>query len=224
MKEGNLISVVIPTLNEEQNLPLVLNVLPKYIDEIIIVDGHSKDNTVKIAKKYKAKVIYDDYGKGSALIKGVKLAKGDIIITMDADCSNNVNELGLLIEGILTGHDICMGSRFIAGGGTSDMPFYRRWGNKFFVSLVNLFWRQNYTDLCYGYRSFKKGVFEKLHLSSKGFSIETEISIKAAKKKLSVIEVPSFEKKRVHGVGKLRTFKDGWSILKRILNELFNKN
>ncbi len=229
MKNRKLkISVVIPTWNEEKNLPIVLKDVKnyfkkeKYSYEILIVDKYSTDNTVKIAKRFGAKILYDSGGKGSALRKGMKHAKGDIIITMDADCSNAAKEFGLLIEGIKCGFDICMGSRFIQGGGTEDMPWYRKLGNKFFVFLVNLFWRMNYSDLCYGYRSFSKRAIKKLKLESDGFGIETEISIKAAKKKLKVLEVPSYEKARKYGKGKLRTFRDGFIILRRIIKEMIS--
>ena len=214
------VSVVIPTLNEEKNLPKVLKEIKNRVNEIIVVDGYSKDKTVEVAKKFGVKVIFDDIGKGSALRKGMKAAKGDIVITMDADYSHKSSEIGLLIEGIKSGFDICMGSRFIQGGGTEDMPWYRYLGNKFFVTLVNLFWNMNYSDLCYGYRSFRKSCINKLGLESNGFGIETEIAIKAAKKKVKVLEVPSYEKVRNYGKGNLRTFSDGWLILKTILKEL----
>ncbi len=213
------VSIVIPTLNEEKNLPDVLKEIKNKADEIIVVDGHSTDKTVEVAKKFNVKVIYDDIGKGSALRKGMLAAKGDIIITMDADYSHKSSEIGLLIEGIKSGFDICMGSRFIQGGGTEDMPWYRILGNKFFVKFVNFLWGMNYSDLCYGYRSFRKSCIKKLSLKSDGFGIETEIAIKAAKKKLKVLEVPSYEKMRKHGKGKLTTFGDGWLILKTILKE-----
>lgn len=219
MKEK--ISVVIPTLDEEKNLPYLLDTMPKYVSEVIVVDGYSKDKTVRIAKKYNAKILYDKEGKGSALIKGLNAAKGDIVIMMDADCSHKTEEFEILIGGIKAGYDVCMGSRFLQGGGTSDMPLLRKFGNKFFVLLVNLFWKMNYSDLCYGYRSFNKNAITKLNLESKGFAIETEISIKAAKNKLKVLEIPSFEKSRKTGVGKLRTFKHGKEIIKRIITELF---
>jgi len=191
------------------------------VDEIIVVDGYSKDKTVDVAKKFEVKVIYDDVGKGSALRRGMKEAKGDIIITMDADCSHRSSEIGLLTEGIKAGFDICMGSRFIQGGGTEDMPWYRKLGNKFFVFLVNFMWKMNYSDLCYGYRSFRKDRIQKLNLKSDGFGIETEIAIKAAKKKLKVLEIPSYEKGRASGKGKLKTLRDGWLIFKTILKEMF---
>lgn len=217
------VSIIIPTLNEEKNLSHVLKEIPKEIDEVIIVDGNSKDKTVEIAKQYNAKVIYDSIGKGSALRKGMAEAKGDIIITMDADYSNRINEISFLIDGIKAGYDICMGSRFLTGGGTEDMPLIRRFGNKMFVMMVNIIWHKHYSDLCYGYRSFRKDIIPKLKLESDGFGIETEISIRAAKIKAKVIEFPSFEKPRLHGNGNLRTFPDGWQILKRIFREIFKK-
>jgi len=224
----NLVSIVIPTKNEEKNIGYVLRDIKKFFKgkgikyEVIVVDGYSKDKTVEIAKKFGAKVLFDKYGKGSALIKGMKEAKGDIIISMDADCSNRVSELELLISGINAGYDVCMGSRFLQGGGTGDMPLIRKIGNKFFVLLVDLFYHANYSDLCYGYRSFRKSAIKKLKLEEKGFGIETEISIKAIKKKLKVLEIPSFEKPRKFGKGHLKTIKDGFVILKVILKNLFS--
>ena len=227
MRKIKRISIVIPTLNEEKNLKVLLREIKnlfrkrkEFSHEIIVVDGFSKDNTVKIAKKFGCKVLYDNVGKGSALDKGVRVSKGDMIITMDADLSHRPIEIGLLIEGIRCGYDIVMGSRFLMGGGTEDMPWYRKLGNKFFISLINLIWRARYTDLCYGYRAFRKGIWEKLNLKSKRFGIEAEISIKAIKNRMKILEVPSFEKKRKYGEGKLKTFKDGFQILKTILGEL----
>lgn len=223
MKYNKKISLVIPTLNEAENLPAVLKQIPRYIDEIIIVDGYSKDKTVEIAKQFGCKIYYDNIGKGSALIKGVEESTGDYIIMMDADWSHRVEEMNLLIEGLEVGYDFCMGSRFIQGGGTEDMTFIRRLGNKFFVGIVNLFFGMNYSDLCYGYRAFRKEIFKGLNLKSKGFSIETEISIKAAKNKLRILEVPSFEKSRKHGEGKLRGITDGWKIAAIIIREIFRR-
>jgi glycosyltransferase involved in cell wall biosynthesis len=224
MVEMQKVSLVIPTLNEEKNLKKLLKELPRNtIDEIIVVDGHSTDRTVAIAKRAGAKIIYDDKGKGSAIIKGMGAAKGDVIITMDADLSHRSVEIGLLIEAVRAGYDIAMGSRFIQGGGTEDMPWYRKFGNKVFVFLVDSIWGIKYSDLCYGYRSFRKDCLKNLNLKSEGFGIETEIAIKAAKKKLKVIEIPSYEKSRNSGEGNLRTFSDGWVILKTIIREVFSE-
>jgi glycosyltransferase involved in cell wall biosynthesis len=218
------ISIVIPTLNEQDNIKtLMKGIAPAIRDyryEILVVDGYSKDNTVKLARAAGARVIFDDKGKGSALIKGFGAAKGDIIISMDADLSNRPNELKLLIAGIEAGYDVCMGSRFLTGGGSDDMPMTRKFGNKVFVTLVNLFYGSHYSDLCYGYRSFAKGVSKRLDLQETGFGIETEISIKVRKKHLKVLEVPSYEKLRASGEGKLQSFSDGVIILGAIIKNL----
>jgi glycosyltransferase involved in cell wall biosynthesis len=218
------ISIIIPTLNEEKNIKTLLReikpVMKDYKYEIIIVDGYSKDRTVEFAKGMGATIIYDDKGKGSALIKGMSCAKGKITISMDADLSNRPNELKLLIAGIEAGYDICMGSRFLTGGGSDDMPFHRQLGNKFFVSLVNIRYGSHYTDMCYGYRSFAKGIAKKLKLTETGFGIETEITIKAQKKNMKVLEVPSYEKLRASGEGKLRSLSDGLVILRAILKNI----
>jgi glycosyltransferase involved in cell wall biosynthesis len=165
-------------------------------------------------------VITENTGKGAALVKGLKAAKGDVLISMDADLSNKPNELVLLIDAINIGYDICMGSRFLTGGGSEDIPMIRRLGNEFFVFLVNAIFHAHYTDMCYGYRSFRKGVLNKLDLKEVGFGIETEININAIKKHLKVIEIPSMEKKRAGGEAKLHTFRDGWVIFNTILKNV----
>lgn len=225
MSKRPFLSIVIPTLNEQNNIKTLLReiapVLSDYKYEILIVDGYSKDKTVEFAKEMGAKIIYDKRGKGSALIKGFEAAKGDIIISMDADLSNRPNELRLLIAGIEAGYDVCMGSRFLlTGGGSDDMPWIRRFGNKLFVSLVNLMYGSHYTDMCYGYRSFAKGVAKRLNLQEHGFGIETEINIKVQKMHMRVLEVPSYEKLRASGEGKLRSIPDGFIILRVIANNL----
>lgn len=218
------LSIVIPTLNEEHNIRTVLKeiapVIKDYKYEVIVVDGHSNDNTVKFAKQMGARIIYDSRGKGSALIKGFNAAKGSIIISMDADLSNRPNELKLLIAGIEAGYDVCMGSRFLTGGGSDDMPLIRIIGNKFFVAMVNLMYGSHYTDMCYGYRSFAKGISRKLRLTETGFGIETEISIKVQKMHMKVLEVPSYEKLRASGEGKLSSIRDGFIILKAIFRNM----
>ena len=227
---GNLVTIVIPTLNEQSNIGRLLDEIRKEMHgvkyEILVVDGGangpSTDNTVKIAKRRGARVMYDNKGKGSALINGFRSAKGSIIISMDADLSHEPKELRLLISGIEAGYDMCTGSRFLSGGGTADMPIFRVFGNKVFVTMVNLFYGSHYTDMCYGYRSFSNGAFKKLKLQETGFGIETEINVKAQKAGLKVLEVPSFEKKRGQGEGKLHSFRDGWVILMTIFRNLFN--
>ncbi|VVB77122.1 Glycosyltransferase AglJ [uncultured archaeon] len=225
LASGKLVSIVIPALNEERNMGPVLSGVKRqmsgYNYELIVVDGHSRDRTADVARRMGAKVMYDELGKGSALIRGLGAAKGEILVSMDADLSNEPRELKLLIDAIDIGYDLCTGSRFLMGGGSEDISSLRVFGNKFFVFMVNSLFSANYTDLCYGYRSFRKSAFAKLDLEEVGFGIETEINIKAVKKGLKIIEIPSTEKKRAAGEGKLTTFGDGFVILKTIIRNLF---
>ena len=217
------ITVIIPTLNEERNLPHVLPKIPATMDEILLVDGYSTDNTVELAKKLcpGIRVIYQDgKGKGNALRYGIAESTGDIIVTIDADGSMDPEQIPAFIAPLLAGYDYVKGSRFLPRGGTLDMPWFRRLGNKIFTTLVNLLYETKYTDLCYGYNAFWRKVFQQVRLNTDGFEIETEMHIKAAKARLKVSEVPSFERARLNGKGRLGTFKDGWRIFRTIFLEI----
>jgi len=216
------LTVIIPTFNEENNIESVLSGLPDMVDEVLIVDGNSSDNTVKKIRELlpEANILFQPgKGKGDALRHGFDNAQGDIIVTIDADGSMNPAEIPAFIEPLLNGYDYVKGSRFLSQGGTTDMVWYRKLANKVFVILVNILYGGNYTDLCYGYNALHKRVLKKVTYESDGFEIETEMHIKAKKHNLLIAEVPSFEDKRVHGEGKLKTFSDGWRILKTILRE-----
>lgn len=217
------ITALLCTLNEEKNLPHVLPRLPKDIDEVLIVDGRSRDKTVEVAKKLcpRARVVFQPgKGKGDALRYGIKRARGDIIIMLDADGSMSPEEIPRFVQPLLEGYDFVKGSRFLPGGGTSDMPKHRKFGNWVFTTLTNIFHRTKYTDLCYGYNAFWKKAFKKVFFKGNGFEVETEINIKINKAGLKVIEVPSFETERLNGEGKLHSLKDGYRILTTIFKEL----
>ncbi len=218
------ISIVIPTLDEAGNIKRVISgikdVMKGYSYEIIVVDSNSADGTASIAKRMGVKVISTGAGKGAALIRGFKEARGKILIAMDADLSHRPEELKLLIAGIETGYDMCSGSRYITGGGSEDITLVRRFGNKVFVLLVNLLYSSHFTDLAYGYKAFTKDAIRRLRLSETGYGIETEMHVRAARVGLKVIEVPSFEKKRVWGSGKLTSLRDGRAILRVIFRNV----
>lgn len=219
------VSVIIPTLNEAKNLPHVLPKVPRWVEEIIIVDGFSKDGTPEVALSLHAKVrvVQDSKkGKGNALRRGFYEAKGDIIVMLDADGSTLPSEIGRFVRELRDGADFVKGSRFLQGAGTSDMGWLRRAGNGGLTLLVKVLFGGNYSDLCYGYNAFWKDVLPLLELDATGFEIETMMNVRALQAGLTVVEVHSFESERIHGESNLRTFPDGWRVLKTIMRERFS--
>ncbi len=218
------VSVVIPALNEAANLPHVLPKIPPWVYEVLLIDGRSTDDTVEVARRLRPDiriVTQEGRGKGAALRTGFASARGDIIVTLDADGSTDPGELPAFVGVLLAGADFAKGSRFLEGGGTCDMPLLRRLGNWGFVRAVRLLFGSEYTDLCYGYNAFWARVLPSLYLDGDGFEIETLMNVRALRAGLKVAEVPSFEARRVQGVSRLRALPDGWRAAKTILRERF---
>ncbi|MGL4306193.1 MAG: glycosyltransferase family 2 protein [Mycobacteriaceae bacterium] len=226
------VSVVIPAMNEAKNLPHVAALMPKdAIDEIIFVDGHSVDNTVEVATELwpDARIITQTRkGKGNALACGFLAATKDIVVMIDADGSTNPAEIPAFIDALVDGADFAKGSRFVRGGGSSDITPMRLVGNKFLNGLVNRIFRTKFTDLCYGYNAFWRDVIATMELASvedkisqwgDGFEIETLINVRVATAGLSIKEIPSYEQDRIFGESNLNAYKDGMRVLRTILKE-----
>jgi glycosyltransferase involved in cell wall biosynthesis len=216
------VSVVIPTLNEAKNLPFVLPRVPAWVDEVLLVDGRSTDDTVEVARQLRPdiRIVYEKTrGKGAALRAGFAAATGDIIVMLDADGSTDPGEIPYFVGALLSGADYAKGTRFIQGGGTADMPLYRKMGNWSFVFTVRMLFGGRYSDLCYGYNAFWKRVIPRLSLDADGFEIETMMNVRALQAGLKIAEVPSFEAERIHGTSNLKTIPDGWRVVKTIVKE-----
>ncbi len=216
------ISVIIPAINEAMNLPHVLGALPAHVSEVVLVDGYSTDETTEVARQH-----YPDIrivsqtrkGKGNALSCGFQAARGDVIVMLDADGSADPAEIDRFVEVLKNGVDFAKGSRFLAGGGSSDLTRIRRLGNAVLVGIVNVLYRTGYTDLCYGYNAFWADCLPYFDLDCDGFEVEALMNIRAAKTRLCVREVPSFESGRLYGESNLRAVRDGLRILRTIIRE-----
>ncbi|WP_250008529.1 glycosyltransferase family 2 protein [Actinoplanes sp. M2I2] len=228
--------MVIPTLNEERNLPHVFAKLPANIDEVVLVDGGSKDRTVEVARELRPDVVVVQQtrtGKGNALACGFAACTGDIIVMIDADGSTDPAEIPLFVKKLTDGADFVKGSRFNHGGHSHDITKLRKLGNDGLNVVVNVLFGTKFTDLCYGYNAFWRTVVPVLDLPDTtlprktdgtkhwgdGFEIETMINIRAAVDGMKVGEVGSIEHRRIHGETNLNTFRDGFRVLRTIFSE-----
>jgi glycosyltransferase involved in cell wall biosynthesis len=229
------VSIVIPTLNEERNIPHVFARIPANIHQVILVDGSSVDDTVRTARRIRPDVRVVSQGrkgKGNALACGFEAATGDVIAMVDADGSADPSEIPRFVAALVEGADFAKGTRFSMGGGSDDITRLRRAGNGFLTSFFNVCYRRKYSDLCYGYNVFWRRHVPVLGLDATsplrtdgaplwgdGFEVETLIHVRVAKAGLSVAEVPSYEYSRIHGVSNLNATRDGLRVVRTILAE-----
>lgn len=226
------VSVIVPAMNEELNLPLVAARFPEgWVDEIILVDGHSKDRTIEVARElWPGCLIVQQTrkGKGNALACGFKVASGDLIVMLDADCSTDPAEIPDFVSALINGADYAKGSRFCSGGGSADITRWRRLGNYGLNTLVNAAFGAHFSDLCYGYNAFKRECLQAMRLPDTtlteaqwgdGFEIETLINVRVARSGLRIAEVASFEEQRRFGYSNLNSARDGLRVLRTIIDE-----
>ena len=162
------VSLVVPARNEARNLSEVLMHVPDCVDEVILVDGRSTDVTVAMAKRCRPDiriVVQEMPGKGAALRAGFLAAAGDVIVMMDADGSMSADEIPRFLWYLDHGFDLVKGSRFVAGGGSTDITSLRRWGNRALLGAVNTLYGVHLSDLCYGFCAFHRCWLDSLDLS-----------------------------------------------------------
>ncbi len=229
-------SVVIPAKNDGASLPALLGRLPRGLFEVILVDGDSVDDTVAAAREALPgiRVIRQARrGRGNALACGFAAASGDFIVTLDADGSTDPAEIPRFVEALAQGADFAMGSRFLSGAGSSRSTRFRKAGSRWLNKLLVLVYDTPYTDLCYGYKAFRRDCLPVLDLTTgavdgagpdtmrwgDGFEAETLIHLRVARAGLRVAEVPSFERDCGGGASNLNAFSDGIRVLKTIRTE-----
>jgi len=210
--EKNKISVIIPTKNEEFTIRQVVEGCKKYADEIIVVDGGSKDKTREVASNSGAKVYFDDAkGKGAALRKGANKARGKILIFIDADGSHEINDMPKLVNTMVENEaDLVITSR--GRGGSDELhgdfkKLVRLIGSSIITLIINLKFKVHFTDSQNGFRAIQKSTFLGLNLKENYFAIEQEMLMKALSNKKKVVEIPSHEYARKFGESNIKIWK-----------------
>ena len=223
------ISVIIPAFNEEKNIADILAQTEKSLThlnlsyEVIVINDGSNDKTKYYASNNGAKLIsyLTNHGKGYAIRKGLANARGQILVTLDADGSHRPDEIPKLIKPLLLGADVVIGSRFLRAHGKEVTTKLHTLGNLLFNTLILLLTKKKITDSQTGFRAFKRNTIRDIKLFSNGYEIETELTVKTLKNGFKIREEPISCDPRKSGRSKLNPLRDGLTILKTILKAHF---
>lgn len=230
VKDKRLVSIVIPTKNEEKNIAHIIWGVKKsclgFLKEIVVVDGHSQDKTREIARKLGVKIVLDHgRGKGDAIRTAIEHLKGEITVFIDADGSHDPRDIKRLIKPILQNKaDHVSGSRML--GGSDELhgdfnKFLRMMGSDIITLGINYRFGVRLTDTQNGFRAIKTKVVRKLGLRENITTIEQEMIIKTLKDGCKIIEVPAHEYQRKYGTSTIKLQKVAWRYVYSWLKYLF---
>ncbi len=232
--EQSRIFVVIPVLNEENSIGLVLGDLPA-VQQVVVVDNGSTDSTADVARQMGAKIVSEPKrGYGQACLTGIAQVNAEtqekgltasetIIVFIDGDYSDHPDELHELARPILDDQaDFVIGSRARGNRETGAMPFQAMFGNWLACSLMRLFWGARFTDLG-PFRAIRLSSLNDLNMADTNFGWTIEMQIKAIENKLRFLEIPVSYRKRI-GVSKISgtvsgTIRAGYKILYTIFRQ-----
>lgn len=226
MAQKPKISIVIPSRDEAPTIAEIIRGVQSYADEMLVVDGHSKDHTREIAQREGARVILDHgKGKGEALRLAIQEVTGDIIVFIDADGSHDVQDIPRLLKPIIEDDvDMVIGSRMRGGSDELHGEFLelvRLWGSGVITLCINWRFGKHLTDYQNGLRAIKTDVARKLTLQENHTTIEQEMSIECLKRKFRVEEVPTHEYRRRFGKSKISLLRHGpryvYTLIKKLI-------
>jgi dolichol-phosphate hexosyltransferase len=218
-----MVSVVIPTLNEAGNIREALDTIDRelaYPKEIIVVDGNSTDGTLDIVRHSNCKVIIEPRrGYGLALRRGMMEAKGDVVVMVDGDGTYEVRHINRLLERLTDSDaEMCLATRMYDPN--KAMGFFNFVGNKIITFCFNMVYKQNLSDTQSGFRAISRAAIEKVNFKETDMAFATEMLIKFSQKRFKMVEIPSIYKTRKYGKTKLRPINSGIEILTTIVKGL----
>lgn len=220
------LSIVIPAFNEEQSLREVLDAISVDVQhEIIVVDDGSTDNTFPVAREYPyVRSVHHilNRGYGAAVITGFRIAKGDIIVTIDADAQNDPKEIPAIIKPIILGEtDVVIGSRYLNESNDLNISLIKRIGEKFIGYVLRKKYGLKITNSQSGFRALRKNVLKEISpLTEDRFGFNTEFLTRVLGSGFKVLEVPKKEVERKHGKSKIKVFRDGFRIVYALIKSI----
>ncbi len=228
------VSLFIPTLNEIDGLKIILpRIRREWFDQILVVDGNSTDGTAGFAKANGCEVlIQEKKGLHHAYREGFRHVKGDIVITLSPD-GNCIPELiPRLIEKMNEGFDMVICSRYARGAKSEDDTFLTGLGNWVFTNTINILHGAKYTDAMGIYRAYRTNLYYELELDKEScyapekffgtiMGVEPLLSVRAAKRKVKIGDIPGDEPARLGGIKKLQTFRWGFAYMTQVFREIY---
>ena len=199
MRGENRIAVIIPALNEEAAIPLVLAAIPPWVDEVVVVDNGSTDATPAVARELGARVVREPQrGYGAACLAGIEaLQHPDLVVFLDGDFSDHPEEMDRLVDPLAAHRaDLVIGSRVLGHRQPGALTPQARFGNWLACLLIRLFWQVTYTDLG-PFRAVRFSALGGLNMEDRNYGWTVEMQIKAAAQGLRVLEVPVSYRRRV---------------------------
>lgn len=224
-KARESVTIVIPARNEERGIAELISLCRPHGDEVLVVDGRSRDETARRAMEAGARVVTDGGGgKGDGVRTGINEAAGDFIVFIDADFSHIPDDIPRLLAPLRDGTaDLVLGSRAAGGSdefmGTIDR-FFRFTGSHLLLLAVNYYHGVLLTDIQNGFRAVRRDVALKLQLRENSHAVEEEMVMKCLKARHRIIEVPTHEQRRRYGASTLHLSRDWYRFIWCLIRNL----
>jgi glycosyltransferase involved in cell wall biosynthesis len=209
-------SLVILTWNEIEAVRALADRIPyAAVDETLVIDGGSTDGTIEFFRQRGIPVfVQEKRGHGEAYKEGLRKASGDIVVFFSGDGNEEPSDIPRMVEKMREGYDLVIATRFSRRSRSFDATPVRRFGNLFFVGLVNLRFGSRLTDVFNAFRALRREAMLRMDLQESFFQSELEMVMKSLRMGMRAAEVPTDEMERIGGEAKLRTVRDGWANLK----------
>lgn len=221
-----VVTALMPCLNEAETIATCVQKARSAIEkmgvpgEVLVADNGSTDGSIELALKHGARVVHQPMrGYGAALMAGIEMARGEVIVMGDSDDSYDWTAIAPMVDKVREGHDLVMGNRFKGTIKPGAMPFLHKYlGNPVLSFLGRLFFKAPVGDFHCGLRAFNRASMQRLQLETPGMEFASEMVVKSALHKLRFAEVPVVlspdgRSRPPH----LRTWRDGWRHLKFLL-------
>lgn len=216
------VKVCVPTLNEEESISDVISdIMSAGYNNVLVIDGGSKDNTRSIAKDEGAEVHNQQYdgGKGAAMREAFDITDEDILVFIDGDNTYNADDIDKLVNPVKDGEfGHVIGNRF-ADMDEDAMKLSHKFGNRTINIVFRILYREKLVDILSGFRAISRDAYNSMGIESSGFDIETELCAKSVKNNIKTLVVSTSYYER-NGESNLQGFSDGMLILKRMLSSL----